>query len=153
MTDAARANLGEQHPVAYKQLLGLSARADQDAVDAGLERGFIDLIKLRTSQINGCAFCLRAHTRDAIEHGESTERIALLPAWRESGYFTDQERAALTLAESITEVAHTHVDDADYAPAQAALTAAQVSAVAWVTTVMNALNRVSITSRYVVAPE
>jgi alkylhydroperoxidase family enzyme len=77
--------------------------------------------------------------------------VAVLPAWAETGYFTETERAALRLAEAITLVSEGHVGDEDYASAATVLPDDQLSAVAWLTTAMNAMNRVAITSRYQVA--
>jgi AhpD family alkylhydroperoxidase len=107
-------------------------------------------LKIRTSQINGCAFCLRMHIRDALKKGENPDRIAVLPAWEETGYFSEIDRAALRLTEAITRVPDGHVSDEDFNAAAAVLTADQVSAIAWLATVMNAWNRVAITSRYAV---
>jgi AhpD family alkylhydroperoxidase len=148
MTELQRVNIGEQHPAAYKALIALSSEADAAAAAAGLDPLLVELLRIRTSQINGCAFCLRMHTRDALRKGESPDRIAVLPAWEEAGYFTETDRAALRLAEAITLVPHGHVSDEDFKAAADVLTADQVSAVAWLVTVMNAFNRVSITSRY-----
>ena len=146
-----RVNIGKQHPAGYKALIALSAAAEESAAAAGLDPLLIELVKIRTSQINGCAFCLRTHTRDALRKGESTDRLAVLPAWAETGYFSETERAALRLTEAITRVSDGQVSDADYAAAAAVLSEEQVSAVAWLSTVMNAFNRVAITSRYTVA--
>ena len=151
MTTTQRVDLGKQHPNAYKALLTLSAEAESNALASGLDPLLIELLRIRTSQINGCAFCLRMHTADALKQGENPDRIAVLPAWRETGYFSAADRAALGLAEAITLVADGHVPDADYALAAAVLPDEQLAAVSWVVTVMNALNRVAITSRYVVA--
>jgi AhpD family alkylhydroperoxidase len=148
MTELQRVNIGEQHPAAYKALIALSSEADAAAAAAGLDPLLVELLRIRTSQINGCAFCLRMHTRDALRKGESPDRIAVLPAWEEAGYFSETDRAALRLAEAITLVPHGHVSDEDFKAAADVLTADQVSAVAWLVTVMNAFNRVSITSRY-----
>lgn len=148
----SRIDLAEQQPAAYKTLVALSAQADKDATAAGLDPLLIELIRIRTSQINGCAFCLRMHTSDSLKKGENPDRIAVLPAWAESAYFSQTERAALRLAETITLIADSHVSDTDYAAAAAVLTANQVSAVSWLTIVMNAFNRVAIASRYHVGP-
>ena len=148
----SRTNIGEQHPAAYKTLISLSIQADQDATSAGLDPLLVELIRIRTSQINGCAFCLRMHTSDSLKKGENPDRIAVLPAWAESAYFSPTDRAALRLAEAITRVPDGHVSAADYAAAADVLTADQVSAVSWLTIVMNAFNRVAITSRYHVGP-
>lgn len=151
MTEKHRVDIGKQHPASYKALIALSTTAEQSAAEAGLDPLLLELIKLRTSQINGCAFCLRMHTRDALKKGENPDRLAVLPGWEETGYFTETERAALRLAEAVTRVFDGHVSDAEYSAAAAALTDEQVSAIAWLTTVMNAFNRVAITSRYTVA--
>jgi AhpD family alkylhydroperoxidase len=145
-----RVHLGKQQPAAYKALMALSAEAESNAVTAGLDPLLVELLRIRTSQINGCAFCLRLHTRDALTRGENPDRIAVLPAWRETGYFSETDRAALGLAESITRVFDGHVSDDDYAAAAAVLTDDEIAAVAWIVTVMNASNRVATTSRYTV---
>ena len=148
----SRTNIGDQHPAAYKTLISLSMQADQDAAAAGLDPLLVELVRIRTSQSNGCAFCLRMHTRDALKKGENPDRVAVLPAWAESAYFSESDRAALRLAEAITLVPDGHVSDEHYAAAAEVLTADQVSAVSWLTIVMNAFNRVAITSRYHVGP-
>lgn len=148
MTNTQRVNIGKQSPAPYKTLLALSSEVEETAATAGLDPLLVELLKIRTSQINGCAFCLRMHTRDALKKGENPDRIAVLPAWEETGYFSTVDRAALRLTEAIAYVADGHVSDEDYNAAAAALTPDQVSAVAWLASVMNALNRVAITSRY-----
>ncbi|MFF3878579.1 carboxymuconolactone decarboxylase family protein [Streptomyces sp. NPDC001978] len=151
MTELQRVNIGKQHPTNYKALLALSAAMEKAASTAGLDPLLVELLKIRTSQINGCAFCLRTHTRDALKKGENPDRIAVLAAWEETGYFSETDRAALRLTEAITRVSEGHVSDENYDAAAAVLSADQVSAVAWLATVMNAFNRVAITSRYRVA--
>ncbi|MFC5802045.1 carboxymuconolactone decarboxylase family protein [Streptomyces formicae] len=148
MTNTQRVNIGKQHPAAYKALIALSAEVEGKAAAAGLDPLLVELLKIRASQINGCAYCLRMHTRDALKKGESPDRIAVLPAWEETGYFSETDRAAFRLTEAITRVSDGHVSDEDYGAAAGVLTAEQVSAVAWLATVMNAFNRVAITSRY-----
>lgn len=81
---------------------------------SGLEHSLFDLVKVRASQINGCAYCIHMHTRDAREAGESEERLYLLSAWRESSLYTERERAALAWTEALTLVAETHAPDEDY---------------------------------------
>ena len=94
-------------------------RALEDYVkDCGLETSLIELVKTRASQINGCAFCVHMHTRDARAAGESEERLYLLSAWRESPLYSARERAALAWTESLTLVAQTHAPDADYEAAR-----------------------------------
>ncbi|MDX3234382.1 carboxymuconolactone decarboxylase family protein [Streptomyces sp. ME03-5709C] len=148
MSTTPRVNIGEQHPAAYKGLIALSSEVGKAAAAAGLDPLLVELLRIRTSQINGCAFCLRMHTRDALAKGENPDRIAVLPAWAESDYFSETDRAALRLTEAVTRVPDGHVSDREYDAAAAVLTADQVSAVAWLATVMNGFNRVAITSRY-----
>ncbi|HEY3466296.1 MAG TPA: carboxymuconolactone decarboxylase family protein [Amycolatopsis sp.] len=146
-----RVSINKQHPQAYQALIALSAEADKAAAGAGLDPLLVELVRIRASQLNGCAFCLRMHTGDALKKGENPDRIAVLPAWEETGYFSETDRAALRLTEAITLVPDGHVSDEDYAAAAEVLTDDQISAVAWLTTVINAFNRVAITSRYRVA--
>ncbi|RFA29421.1 alkylhydroperoxidase [Alkalilimnicola ehrlichii] len=80
----------------------------------GLEYSLIELVKTRASQINGCAYCLHMHTRDARKAGETETRLYLLPAWRESSLYTPRERAALAWTEALTHVARAHPTDEDY---------------------------------------
>ena len=80
----------------------------------GLEPALLDLVKLRASQINGCAYCIDMHTKDARARGETEQRLYALNAWRETPYFTERERAALTWSEAVTEVTATHVPDEVY---------------------------------------
>jgi AhpD family alkylhydroperoxidase len=141
-------NLGKQHPSVYQTLMKLDAevRAALDA--AGVDPLLVELVKIRVSQLNGCAFCLRMHTRDSLAKGETADRLAVLAAWWESQYFTDQERAALALAEQVTALTVPERRTWD----DGSLDDAQVSAISWLATVMNAWNRVAITSHYPVAP-
>ncbi|MEV5238525.1 carboxymuconolactone decarboxylase family protein [Streptomyces cinnamoneus] len=148
MNDPQRVNIGKQHPASYKTLIALSQEVEEAAAAAGLDPLLIELLKIRASQINGCAFCLRMHTRDALKKGENPDRIAVLPGWEETGYFSETERAALRLTEAVTRVSDGHVSDEDYNAAAAVLTADQISAIAWLAILMNAFNRVAITSRY-----
>jgi AhpD family alkylhydroperoxidase len=81
---------------------------------SGLEKSLMGLVKVRASQINGCAFCIHMHSKDAREHGESEERLYLLNAWREAPCFSERERAALAWTEALTSLPETHAPDADY---------------------------------------
>lgn len=142
------ANLGEQHPASYRMLATLDKEVGTAIAGAGLDPLLAELVKIRVSQLNGCAFCLRMHTRDALAKGEITDRLAVVAAWWESQYFTAQERAALALAEQVTalsEPARRPWDDGSLSPEQ-------VSAIGWLAIVMNAWNRVAVTSHYPVGP-
>ncbi|MDO5684190.1 MAG: carboxymuconolactone decarboxylase family protein [Propionibacteriaceae bacterium] len=146
MTDVV--NIAKQHPDTYQALVALDGAAGSAAKAAGLDPKLIELVKIRISQLNGCAFCLRMHTRDAIALGESTDRLAVVAAWWESQYFSAEERAALALAEQVTELAVPEPRTWD----DGSLTAEQESAITWLSVVMNAWNRVAILSHYPVGP-
>ena len=147
-TRMSSVNLSKQHPDMYKQLIAFSQQADAAIEASGLDPRLGELVKIRISQINGCAFCLRMHTRDAISKGETGDRLAVVAAWWESQYFGPQERAALALAEQVTRLSVPEVRTWD----DASLTDQQASAISWLAVVMNAWNRVAITSHYPVAP-
>lgn len=147
-----RLNLGKALPTLYQSVVELDRLATEAARKAGLADGLTHLLRLRASQVNGCAFCVRLHAKDALAAGETPERLAVLPAWRETGYFDAGERAALELVEAITSIADGQVPDAVYASAAANLSAAQIAAVEWLAVVINAWNRIAIASRYAVRP-
>ncbi|MEJ8822069.1 carboxymuconolactone decarboxylase family protein [Variovorax humicola] len=98
-------------PDAVKAMLGLQASISKLGLDAGL----LELVKLRASQINGCAYCVDMHSLEARKRGETERRLYAVAAWQESPFFTTRERAALAWTESLTRVADTHAPDADYA--------------------------------------
>jgi AhpD family alkylhydroperoxidase len=152
-SSARRTNVGTTHPEPYNALHALAAQADKAALDEGLSPLLTELIKIRVSQVNGCAFCLRMHTNDSLAKGESIERLAVLPAWRESKYFDEQERSALALAEYITSIGDSHANTGLYESAVENLTSGQVSAVSWLAVTINSYNRVAISSAYAVAPK
>ena len=147
-----RVNLGKTAPELYKTVLELENLSVQKVKQAGLDLGFSHLLKLRASQINQCAFCIRMHTQDALKTGESIDRITLLNAWRETEYFKDDERAALALIEELTLISNQQIPDEVYAEAQKYYSEEQLSAIEWLGIVINAWNRIAISSRYVVKP-
>jgi AhpD family alkylhydroperoxidase len=143
-----RIQLGGQTSEPYQQLLGLYTLVDKAAADAGLDQRLIELVKIRGSMLNGCAFCLDLHTRATRRIGESERRIYLLSAWRDTDLYTEQERAALALTDAMTRLPETQdVPDEVYAQAAAVFTEDQYRAVTWTVTVINAFNRLSVTSR------
>jgi AhpD family alkylhydroperoxidase len=87
---------------------------EEHLANSGLERSLYHLVKARASQMNGCAFCIHMHTRDARAHGETEERLYLLNAWRESPLYSDRERAALAWTEALTRIAETQAPDDVY---------------------------------------
>lgn len=140
--------LDKQHPAVWRALNGLGLKARDAADEAGIDRRTVELLNVRTSQLNGCAYCLDMHVRDAMNGGESLQRLAVLPAWRETSLFTDKERAALTLAEAITELPEHRILEHEEASAREYLSAEEFSAVSWLVITMNAFNRVSVVSHH-----
>lgn len=150
--NSSRTDIGAQHPELYRALMPVAKLADKTALEEGLSPLLIELVKLRGSQINGCAFCLRIHANDALNKGETPIRLSVLSAWRESHYFTEQERSALALTEYLTLIQDAHQNTGLYESAAAHLTAGQLSAVTWVVMVLNMYNRIAISSGYRVIP-
>jgi AhpD family alkylhydroperoxidase len=152
MTDNAplpRVALKKVTPKVQEAMRGLHAAAVLAAEDAGIEPELLELLRIRASQINGCAFCLDMHTKDARARGEDEQRIYALNAWRETPFFTDRERAALALTEAVTLVHDGHVPDAVYAQAAEVFDDEQIAALIWAATVINAYNRIAIATRMV----
>jgi AhpD family alkylhydroperoxidase len=114
----------------------------------GLEKSLIDLVYLRSSQLNGCAFCIDDHAHDLIAEGASAEKLMLVSAWREAGeYFTSRERAALAWAEVVTWIADTHAPDEDFLAAQAEFTDKEMADLTISIGLINAYNRLAISFR------
>ncbi|MEU7033988.1 MULTISPECIES: carboxymuconolactone decarboxylase family protein [unclassified Streptomyces] len=140
---APRLNLAERVPEFYRAMLRLEQAAAKD-VDPTL----YELIKIRASQINHCAFCLDMHTKDALAAGESVERIVQLSAWEESRHFyTERELAALALTEAVTVLTDGFVPDEVYARAAAHFDETELAQVIGAITVINAWNRIAVTTR------
>jgi AhpD family alkylhydroperoxidase len=115
---------------------------------SGLSKVLIDLVYLRVSQINGCAYCIDMHSRDLIKGGVSVEKLVLVPAWREAGsLFSEQERAALAWSETVTRVAETAVPEADYRDAAAHFSEKEPADLTIAISLMNAYNRLAISFR------
>jgi len=108
----------------------------------GLEHSLMELVKIRASQINGCAVCLDMHVRDARRHGESEERIFMLDAWRETGLYTPRERAALAWTEALTRLSETRAPDEDYALVKAEFTEEEQVKLTLVIAAINSFNRI-----------
>jgi AhpD family alkylhydroperoxidase len=116
--------------------------------NSGLPADLLDLIYLRTSQINGCAYCVAMHSADALKHGVDTAKLFLVAAWREAGAcFTDRERAALGWAEALTHIAETRAPDADYEAARAQFGEKELSDLTLAIGLMNAYNRIAVSMR------
>lgn len=149
---AHRTHVGEASAAVYAGLHRMSERSESAALAAGLSAAQIELIKLRSSQINGCAYCLELHVRVATEAGESPARLAVLSAWRETDWFTAEEQAMLELAEAVTEISSGPLTDEDHRRILGVLGEEKFAAAFWVATVINSYNRVAITSHYHVGP-
>ncbi|MER7772351.1 carboxymuconolactone decarboxylase family protein [Kitasatospora sp. NPDC096140] len=147
-----RVFIDKQSPQAYKALVAAAEAAREVAAEAGLDRRLVELVNLRVSQINGCAYCLNVHTRAALREGETTQRLGVLPAWRDTEVFDARERAALALAEATTSPADAVVQEAAYGVAREVFSEAEISAVVWVAITINSFNRVSIMSKHPVRP-
>jgi AhpD family alkylhydroperoxidase len=112
--------------------------------NCGLEYSLIELVKTRASQINGCAFCVHMHTRDARKAGETEERLYLLSAWRESPLYTERERAALEWTEALTLLADTHAPDAAYTAIESQFDPKQRVQLTLLISTINAWNRFAV---------
>jgi AhpD family alkylhydroperoxidase len=118
-------------------------------MQSGLDATLVDLVYLRVSQINGCAYCLDMHTKDARAEGETEQRVYALSAWRETPFYTDRERAALAWAEAVTRVGDGGVPDALYEEARRYFGEKELADLTWAVAAINAWNRVAISFRSV----
>ncbi|SPL69567.1 carboxymuconolactone decarboxylase family protein [Acinetobacter stercoris] len=148
-----RVNLSKAAPELYKTVAELDNLAMQRVKQAKIAEGFAHLLKLRASQINQCAFCIRMHTHDALKTGETIDRVVLLDAWRETEYFTPKEQAALQLIEEITLLPIQHFPEAHYQTSAEQLSSEEIAAIEWLAIVINSWNRIAIASHYKVAPD
>ncbi|MEV5884018.1 carboxymuconolactone decarboxylase family protein [Streptomyces sp. NPDC052020] len=141
----ARLNWAEHAPEVYKAMIRLDAAARR-----GLDHTLYELVKIRASQINHCAFCIDMHTKDALAAGETVERIVQLSAWEESRHFyTEKELAALELTEAVTVLTDGFVPDAVYDKAANLFDEAELAQLISAITVINAWNRFGVTCRMV----
>jgi AhpD family alkylhydroperoxidase len=138
-----RINLPQASPGAFKALLGV----ERYLGESGLEVSLLDLVKLRASLMNGCAYCIDMHWKDARARGESEQRLYGLGAWRESPYYSERERAALAWTEAVTNVVEGHVGDEAYATAAAQFDEKQLVDLTLAITAINSWNRLSIAFR------
>ena len=136
----ARLNAYAAAPDALKAMLALEAYVQ----GSGLEKSLIELVKMRASQINGCAFCLDMHSRDARAAGETEQRLFVLPAWRETMLFSVRERAALAWTEALTLIAETHAPDDVYEEAYAQFNDAELTKLTLLIGAINVWNRIAI---------
>ncbi len=140
---AMRLNYLTVSPDGFQAQLGL----EQYIRNCGLEHSLLELVKTRASQINGCAYCLDMHTKDARAEGESEQRLYALSAWEETPFFTERERAALAWTEAVTLVAESRVPDAVYEQARGQFTEKELADLTFAIVAINGWNRLAIAFR------
>lgn len=138
-----RIDFSKAHRASYRAMLALQAQVNE----SGLEKPLMELVKIRASQINGCAFCLDMHARDARAQGEREVRIHLLPAWREAPVYSGRERAALAWTESLTLVASSQVPDDVYEQARAQFNEEELVQLSLAVVAINGWNRLCVAFR------
>ena len=141
-----RIKIDQAEPAGYRAVLGLEKFIE----GTPLTRTHKDLIKIRASQINGCAFCIDMHTKDARKAGETEQRIYALNAWRDTPFFTEEERAILALTEEVTLISN-HVKDETYEQAANVLTETYLAQVILSIITINVWNRIGITTKLIPA--
>lgn len=134
----------ELAPEAYQALTAV----ERYVRSCGLERSLIELVKLRASQMNGCAYCIDMHSKDARAAGESEQRLYLLDAWREAPFYSPRERAALAWTEAVTRVGESGVPDEVYEEARRHFSDRELVDLNWAVVVINAWNRLAVPFRY-----
>ena len=141
-TSTVRLAVDELAPHINKAMNALDAAARKVSLEAPL----LELVRARASQLNGCAYCVDTHSRDAIDGGDSPRRLFALPVWRETPFFTARERAALELTEAATRLTDGAVSDEVYARAAAQFTDVELAELIWAIAVINAWNRLGATA-------
>ena len=139
-----RLNYTQASPDGFKAMLALQ----QHVENSGLEHPLLELVKMRASQINGCAYCLDMHSKDARAAGETEQRLYLLDAWREAPFYSERERAALAWTEALTSIANTHeVTDALYAEVRKQFSDKELVDLSFAIIAINGWNRLAIPFR------
>ena len=142
-----RMDIDATAPRFSRALASLDAATTQQLDETGIELRLRELVRIRASQLNGCAYCVSEHTKDALATGEPVGRIAAVVVWKESPFFTVRERAALALTESMTRATETHVSDAEWAAAASAFEPDELGALVALITTINAWNIVGVSTR------
>ena len=142
-----RLEFGSLAPGFLRAMTQLDRAATKELDLAGIDPRVRELVRIRASQLNGCAYCIDMHTKDARAIGETEQRIYALPAWRETPFFTDRERAALAFTEAVTMLADTHVPDEAYAAVAAEYGELEVAALISLIVTINAWNAVGVATR------
>lgn len=136
----SRLDFAEASPKVMQAMVALETAVKK----LGIEQSLYELVKLRASQINGCAFCVDMHTRDALAEGEDPRRLSTIIAWREAPFYTERERAALAWTEAITRIADTHAPDADYQALRAQFSEEEAVNLTLLISTINCWNRLAI---------
>jgi AhpD family alkylhydroperoxidase len=147
-----RVHLSRSEPEAYKTLEAFTKAVHGIAKANGVDDRLKEFVMLHVSQLNGCAFCVRVHVDRAVKLGVTADEIAQLATWRDSGVFTDRERAGLELAEAFTFIHRDGIPDDVYDRVGGVLSEKEYTAVSWICVSINAFNRVAIAGRYPVPP-
>ncbi|GAA1742017.1 carboxymuconolactone decarboxylase family protein [Microbacterium paludicola] len=147
-----RVHLSKSEPTAYKALDAFSREVGRIAKENGVDDRLKELVLLHCSQLNSCAYCTRIHSDRGLAAGIGYDDLAQLPVWRESGVFTERERAALELAEAYTFIHRGGIPDDVYDRVGAVLSEKEYLGVSWLAISINAFNRVVIAGRYPVPP-
>ena len=137
-----RINIQKLEPKAYQAMFGL----ENYIQNSGLSKTHIELIKIRASQINGCAFCINMHTADALKQGETSQRIFLLNAWRETTLFTEEEQIILAMTEDITLIAQGGLSEEVYQKAKTQFDENTIAKIIMAIVTINAWNRIAIST-------
>jgi len=140
-----RIDVAKVDPKAYQAMLALETYIHRSS----LEKPLLELVKMRSSQINGCAYCLDMHSKDARAAGETEQRLYELNAWRETPFYSERERAALAWTESLTLVSETHVPDEAFEEVKRHFSEAEIVALTLAVVAINGWNRIAISLRAV----
>lgn len=143
-----RVHLSRSEPEAYSALAAFTKVVGEVAANNGIDDRLRELVLLHCSQLNGCAFCVRVHSDRAVKAGITLDEVAQLNVWRESGVFSDRERAALELAEAFTFIHREGIPDELYGRVGSILAEKEYVALGWLSVSINAFNRVAIAGRY-----
>lgn len=147
-----RVHLSKTEPEAYKALAAFSETVGRICAANGIDDRLKEIVMLRSSIMNGCAYCVRVHTERAVQAGLTIDDLAQISVWRESDIFTDRERAGLELAEAYVAIGNGGVSDDVYNRVGAVLTEKEYAALSWACVSINAFNRITIAGRYPVPP-
>lgn len=147
-----RVHLSKTEPAAYQALDAFSRTVGTICADNGIDDRLKELVMIHCSQLNGCAFCVRIHIDRALAAGVDIDTLTQIATWRESGVFSERERAALELAEAFTFISEEGVSDEVYDTVGSVFTEKEYAALSWACVSINAFNRIVIAGRYPVPP-